>query len=156
MIGLKCKICAAIFENLPLLVKHLNKEHHITKQAYYDVYFKQPGEGICKICGLLTKPNSYYGLKGRSHNDLFYHTYCSYKCRSLDPEVKEKQKNTNLRLYNHGNTDYAKKLRQRIEQRKIITELLKCKICNQFFNNKRLLSAHIRHIHNIKYIEYCK
>lgn len=49
-------------------------------QEYYDKFFKQEGEGICKICG---KPTKYNGInKG-------YGEYCSVECRHKAPKIKQ-------------------------------------------------------------------
>lgn len=67
----ECKICHNFFNDANAFSWHLRKDHNLTNKAYYDVYLKKDGEGICPICG---KPTKYYNMtKG-------YNMYCGAKC----------------------------------------------------------------------------
>ena len=43
-----CKICGEQFKNIG---PHMNHKHNISVKEYYDTYFKNESEGICKNCG---------------------------------------------------------------------------------------------------------
>lgn len=79
----ECKICHQTFEKITALTTHIQFHHkEYTVQSYYDKFFKNPGEGLCKTCG---KPTSFGGMiKG-------YKDYCSNKCVWQDSEVKAKR-----------------------------------------------------------------
>ena len=106
-----CLICGKQFESSKSLSNHIVKRHSISKKEYYDVYFRQPNEGLCKVCG---KPTKF--LRNA------YKECCSYKCtcilrygtesilsipeihskgveKSKTDEVRRKIKQTNIERY---------------------------------------------------------
>ena len=93
-----CKICdKGPFKNYAGLSKHLYQMHRgVTNQEYYDKYLKQPGEGICVVCG---KPTQFSGRLNRG-----YYTHCSQKCTANDKNTVGKRKATNLEV--HGSEGY--------------------------------------------------
>lgn len=82
-----CKICSCSKKKLKA---HIRLEHNITEKEYYDLYLKQPFEGICSVCN---KPTQFIRWTDG------YRTHCSTQCSSLDKEVQNKNKSTNLNLY---------------------------------------------------------
>lgn len=95
-----CKICGQDVKNKGI-TSHLRK-HKLTDKEYYDKYIKSDNNGICKICG---KPTKFFG------NVLGYGTYCSNSCAQLDPDTRNKCKQTCLDKYGAENvyaSDYGK------------------------------------------------
>lgn len=88
----KCGVCGKVFNvfSLRFLLNHVNKEHNMSLKEYYDEFFKQENDGHCKMCGKPTKYISFFDG---------YAVYCSSKCSSIDPVVREKTKNTNIERY---------------------------------------------------------
>lgn len=78
---MECKICLEKFEKANKLSLHINK-HNISKIEYYNRFLIKENEGIC-YCGNSCKFISI---------TLGYHKYCSTKCLSNDPNIKEKIK----------------------------------------------------------------
>lgn len=85
----KCTICGQELGSKGIS-SHLRRLHGISNQEYYDKFLKKEGEGICPICHKETKFDTI--LTG-------YRKYCSTKCLNLDPETREKIKNTSLERY---------------------------------------------------------
>jgi len=70
-----CKICGQPFKTYWALSKHITDKHNISKQEYYDKYFKKPGEGLCYICGNTTK------FLGKINYG--YNKFCCKECYKL-------------------------------------------------------------------------
>ncbi len=127
-----CKICGQDVKNKGI-TSHLRK-HKLTDKEYYDKYVKSDSNGICKVCG---KPTKFFG------NILGYATYCGKSCAQLDPDTRDKYKQTCLDKYGaenvyaseygkakiketcqkHYGTDYAlqaKEIKERIKQTNLI------------------------------------
>ena len=103
----KCMECGRQFTGYAGLSKHLPQAHPgITNQEYYDKYYKQPGEGICPVCG---NPTQFSGRLNRG-----YYAHCSKQCTSLDKKVDAKRRATKKELYgsetfnNHDKTTQTK------------------------------------------------
>ena len=64
-----CKICGLEYASKRKLSRHVNKAHKLTMKNYYDQFYKQDGEGYCKVCG---KPTKFGGFR--------YKKTCSQKC----------------------------------------------------------------------------
>jgi len=81
---LECQICGRIFKNIRGLSVHVGKSHkELTKQEYYDKYFKLNGEDICNHPECNKKVNfSTFG----------YNKYCSHKCLNNDPKMIEENR----------------------------------------------------------------
>lgn len=80
---MECKICGRECKDNVSLGVHLYRTHHMKPQEYYDTYLKKnPAEGVCVVCGKSTKFTTLGGG---------YLKYCSRKCLSLDPVIKEKR-----------------------------------------------------------------
>lgn len=97
-----CEICKKEYNSNSSLSKHITKDHNISKQEYYDKYYKKENAGICLTCGQPTRFNNII---------LGYFLHCSAKCSRHDPEVIEKTENTTLKKYgskNIRNTNYYK------------------------------------------------
>lgn len=59
-----CEICKKEVKNLRSLEVHLRKAHNFGHnislyEDYYNKYLKQPGEGICPVCGAPTKQHKF-------------------------------------------------------------------------------------------------
>ena len=97
---LTCKICGKQAKNLG---QHLYYSHpNISAKEYYDLYLKQPNEGVCATCG---KPTVFRTIRKG------YAKHCSAKCNQNDRTVREKQEQTNLIKYDNKYacaTTYAK------------------------------------------------
>lgn len=87
-----CSICNLSCNGIKALSCHLTKQHKdITKQQYYNLYLKSnEKEGKCVICENDTKFRNI--AEG-------YSKTCSNRCTQLQPEIKEKIKNTFLQNY---------------------------------------------------------
>ena len=81
-----CKICDKEFKNIRSLVAHIvnSKSHNISPKNYYDKFFRKENEGVCKVYGKETK---YMGFT--------YLIYCSHKCYSLDPDIRNIRSESN-------------------------------------------------------------
>lgn len=84
----QCKICGKEIAALGFGY-HVSRLHNMSSKEYYDKYLKQPGEGLCKVCG---KPTKHYRV-GR------YLKYCSNACSNADGEVIEKKSKTLQKNY---------------------------------------------------------
>lgn len=99
-----CQICHhEIGNNARSLSNHLRTSHDkLSLKDYYDTYYKQPDEGVCKICGKPTKLK--YVEKG-------YATTCSQKCSgawlSMHPELVQARlaKTINTCMKKYGTTN---------------------------------------------------
>lgn len=74
-----------------LILKH-NWNYENNSKHYYDLYIKQPDEGMCKCCGKETK---YKGLVNG------YAKYCSMKCSATEFLIRTKK--TKLDRYDNAN-----------------------------------------------------
>jgi len=100
-----CKICKKSFENYKKLSIHL-RVHKITTKKYYDTYYIENGEGICKSCGNIT---NYYSLnKG-------YASFCSIGCINKCKETREKIEKTCKKKYNFTCAFQNEKVKQKIK-----------------------------------------
>lgn len=100
----KCLICGNDYQNLGGHIKYV---HNLKPKEYYDLYIKQPNEGLCPICG---KETSFIKLsKG-------YHTYCSTKCMRNAPEIKEKIAKTNIERLGCANPFQNKEIIEHIKK----------------------------------------
>lgn len=77
-INYKCKVCNKEFKNATALTSHLNSKHSLSSKTYYDKYLKKDYEGICPICGKITR---YTRLS------TGYKKFCSIKCSRQSEEV---------------------------------------------------------------------
>lgn len=99
-----CKICGC---QKAKLKAHFRIVHGLTEQEYYDLCVKQPGEGICPVCG---KPTNFIDwIQG-------YRTHCSTSCSSSDPNVQKKNRATNLERYGVEHNWNKGELRKRQEE----------------------------------------
>jgi hypothetical protein len=69
----KCNICEKVCENNQGLTTHI-RNHNITTKEYFDKFYKNSGEGICKTCG---KSTEFLGLNKR------YRNFCSNECNLI-------------------------------------------------------------------------
>ena len=77
-INYKCKVCNKEFKNATALTSHLNSKHSLSSKTYYDKYIKKDNEGVCPICGKITR---YTRLS------TGYKKFCSIKCSRQSKEV---------------------------------------------------------------------
>lgn len=114
---MECLLCGKELHNNGFAF-HLKSQHDINTKDYYDMYFKQPGEGICKNCG---KETSFIGLhKGG------YHKYCSVKCSKNHIDTQLAYEKTCLEKYGVKNTFQTEYTKQQIKKsRKQSEETLK-------------------------------
>lgn len=71
-----CKICN---KSVISLGNHTRMAHNITSKEYYDIFIKEPTEGVCKMCNNST---SYKGI------NIGYRKYCSALCSNKDKELQ--------------------------------------------------------------------
>ena len=109
-----CQICYKELTNTRSLGLHIRQTHNMNSKQYYDLYLKQPDEGICPNCGKATNFKSF--TKG-------YCKHCSTKCsgvankdralqafkitianRSIDEKIQIQLKIKNAMLQNYGYT----------------------------------------------------
>ena len=115
---IQCQICDKEFSDRGLTY-HITHTHNITKKEYYDTYIKQENEGICPVCGNITK-----------FNGLTYNKCCSEKCtlkfkygvehNSQIPEVKAKMHTKEAHQKSADNKNYAEIVRKGAITRKKI------------------------------------
>lgn len=99
----KCLECSETFETSLKLQRHIISKH--ISQLYFDKYFKQKGDGICKIC---EKPTKFYNLM------TGYKQCCSNKCSNqyrYDNRTK-----TNLKKYGVKNPFESKEVQKKIKE----------------------------------------
>lgn len=82
----RCKICDKSYNNLCGLTTHIFKKHNLKSHEYYDIYYKKPNEGICKICRI--KTNFISITKG-------YNIYCNRQC--MGKNISNISKNINIK-----------------------------------------------------------
>ena len=100
-----CKICGQEVQNKGI-TSHLRK-HKLSDKEYYDTYIKTESEGKCKICG---QPTKFFG------NVRGYGIYCSNSCAQLDPETRDKYKQTCRKLYGSDNVFSSEYGKEKIKQ----------------------------------------
>jgi len=83
-----CRICGKEYLSLCGRTEHVSKIHKLSVKEYYDRFYKQPGEGICKRSGCCKE--SCFSLNG-------YGNYCSISCGVTG--TIEKRKETCLERY---------------------------------------------------------
>lgn len=88
-----CKICGKEFTNYKGLGSHIKQTHKIETKKYYDMYLKEPSDGVCS-CGNMTRFKNL---------NTGYSKHCSLKCAHNDEKCKEKRKATNLERYGSEN-----------------------------------------------------
>jgi len=103
-----CKICNKSFNNIYSFSSHIKNEHKpLTAKDYYDKYLKKENEGICPICGKITKYESI--SKG-------YKRFCSTNCAHKSSEIKEKYKQTCLERYGVTSTNKLQSMKDKSKQ----------------------------------------
>ena len=103
----ECAICHMEYDNVRQFSLHISLGHKKTTQEYYDEFCKDPGEGICKVCG---QPTKFHTLSDG------YRETCSKKCGNkimfADPErgakIKEKRVATCMARYGVTNAGGTK------------------------------------------------
>ena len=72
-----CHICGKEFPSYRSFSHHLSQVHpEVSNRDYYDRFLKQPGDGVCSVCG---KPTEFSGRLNRG-----YYIHCSKKCTAMD------------------------------------------------------------------------
>lgn len=100
-----CKICNRGFASLRSIGTHIRHSHkNISCKEYYDLYLKEPGEGICKYSECINEHKKEPAFVSLSFG---YKDHCCYVCSGKDPKVREKQRDTNTILY--GEPNYCNK-----------------------------------------------
>ena len=110
-----CKICNFEAKSYNILGHHLKYTHNLSTQDYYNIYFKQPDEGICKTCG---KETNFLGF-----NYGGYAPYCSLKCANSNKDKRKKGVQT-IRNKNNGGwisiPEESKKIGQKKRKQSLI------------------------------------
>jgi len=102
-----CQICKLKYKGYIGLTTHIRKKHKITKQFYYDQYFRTSlDEGKC-YCG---KNTTFSNITSG------YAKHCSVKCTQLDPLIKKKKIDTNLLNRGVENPFQDKEIKNQIKQ----------------------------------------
>ncbi len=134
---MKCEICNKEYKSLKSLGLHLSHTHKdIDKHQYYDNYLRKENEGICPVCGKLTRYKG--GLNG-------YERTCSISCGQLHPETRLKMSKTNLERYGAENPYGSKQIRDKIKQ----TNLQNIGVANPF-QQKYVQEKAIHNSHTIE------
>lgn len=102
-----CAMCPETFDGVRALSTHIVKTHRKKIKEYYDIYLKEPGEGVCPVCG---GPTQFRGLSDG------YRKCCSHACFSKymksNPEKErirqERREATSLEKYGVKNAGGAK------------------------------------------------
>ncbi len=112
---MKCEICEREFKSNIGLGKHLTASHkEISKEEYYKKYLmKDKNDNICKMYGKINSCKKY--TKFISITKGFV-KYCSTKCLSNDPIVREKYKQTCLKNYNVRNVSQVIEFKEKKKQ----------------------------------------
>lgn len=125
-----CKICGKEFDTSRGLGGHISQYHHITRQEYYDLYQKQPADGICVVCG-----------KSTSWDRTKYKETCSVSCAAKNPARQAKIKKTNLAKYGVDNVYKIQSVKQHsIEAIKQGKRNYKCLCCGKETGIKKFCS----------------
>ena len=92
----QCQICGIRFDSLRSLSIHIMKLHNILIKDYYDMYWKERGEGICPIMKLPTRfislQDGYYqylGLGSYSKTDEFKESVSGSNNYNWNPNREE-------------------------------------------------------------------
>ena len=96
-----CKICGKDCGSKGFN-SHIKSIHNLKSKEYFDLYEKSSTDGFCKICGKETK---FYGATRG------YAKYCCNSHAQLDPETRNKYKQTCLEKYGAENvyaSEYGK------------------------------------------------
>ena len=89
---LQCQLCGLKYKRYDSLAKHISRGHNQSIELYYNRFMLVDiNEGKCKVCNSKTSFSSLE--KG-------YCKYCSPKCVSVSPEVRNSFKNTCINKYN--------------------------------------------------------
>lgn len=106
----KCAICGIVYKNASALTAHVFIKHKLNSKEYYDKYLRKPGEGICPICGKITR---YTRLS------TGYKKFCSIQCSRQSEEVlnniREGMKNSEHWQEVLKSEEYRKKLSESIK-----------------------------------------
>ena len=125
-----CEICGREANTNRGLGGHLNNSHNMSRKEYYDKFLKQPGDGICEVCG---KPTTW--------NRINYHKTCSIQCAGRNPNRQDKIRKTNLERYGVVNVYQIDKIKQHaIEAIKQQKRNYKCLNCGKDCGIKKFCS----------------
>ncbi len=101
-----CQICGLQYNGIKGLLAHVRLTHNISKKPYYDIFFKQDGEGLCLNCG---SPTTFHGFRQ-------YSKYCGHVCASSSDEVQSKVKDTCLKHYGVEYSLQSSEVQKKIKQ----------------------------------------
>lgn len=125
-----CKICGLILPTNRHLSSHIRYIHKLTIKQYYDCYYKQAGEGICRNCKNPTKwAIDYTNKETGSH----YKIYCSNKCAGSSDIKEQRRLSTNLKKF--GVEQPAQRTDKKLELSKKLKEI-NSKLDKSIFNER--------------------
>jgi len=105
-----CYICGKTFLNLFRLSIHIGRQSgknmHPTPEEYY-VKVMGNKEGVCKNCGRKTK------FKNMAEG---FYDFCSVMCMSLNEEIINKRKKTNMEKHGYENPFYSDEVQNNIKK----------------------------------------
>ena len=99
-----CRICGRTLSDVAHLGMHITRTHEMSRQTYYDMFYKKDGEGVCLKCGNATRFEKL---------SLGYNHYCSRKCSNSDARTLVARRKTVQERYG---VDHVMKL-QEVKQR---------------------------------------
>lgn len=177
---MKCEICGKEFEQLGF-ASHIRSAHKISSKDYYDRFMKKSNEGICKTCGresrfisIINGYDSYCSDKcnptsvqcklcneylknniALERHIRFYHTESSQEYYDLfiEPNITHIcscGKPSKFIGLTRGYCDFC----TTCEENRILSQQVRCKICNTILDNPNTLPVHIHKTHNITDKEY--
>ena len=123
-----CKICNKEFGNKGF-DSHIKFKHNLSSKEYFDLYEKSFKDGFCKICG---KETLFFGATRG------YAKYCGNKCAQLDPETRDKYKQTCLDKYGAENVYASEYGKQKIK------EICLEKYGTEYANQSNIVKEHIK------------
>jgi hypothetical protein len=140
---MKCKICNQELKNLLALSTHIQFKHENKKKEYYDLYMKKDAEGLCKTCKSPTNFRIFstgyevycckecervdYSSRMKSNNPMKNQKSKDNQRKTNQrkygvnqntqrPEIKEKIKETNKKLYEVENVIQVKKFQSQAKK----------------------------------------
>ena len=115
----RCQLCGFIGKSKQSIIIHIQQSHKTTSfKQYYDMFFKELGEGICSMCSNSTKWN---GKNYTKNGNRYYTKHCSVKCGTNDSLHQKHKESTCLSRYGVSNIQKLDSIREKIGKSNRIT-----------------------------------
>ena len=127
------KICWICGETFTLHVgSHIHFAHKLSKQEYYDKFFKTNTEGICSECGSITH---------FFERDGCYGAFCSNKCAQINKFTISKRKHTCSNLYGIDNISQLETVKDKKIQTCLMNNGVEYPFQSEDIRNKSIVAS---------------